>query len=101
MFQSGENHVRRSCKSIEVKQTVGSEKGGMSLCVIPLLSFLIPLSPSHTQYTMLLTSLPPIVYPSNDSQDDGNTALAWAIENPCGEAGCAECVALLRAAGAV
>jgi hypothetical protein len=73
----------------------------MSLCVTPLLSFLSPF-PHHTHtHTVLLTISPPIVCPSNDSQDeDGRTALAWAIKNPWGEAGAAECAALLRAAGA-
>jgi hypothetical protein len=62
----------------------------------------IPLPPSHTQHTVLLTIPPPIVWPSNDSQDNtGRTALALAIVwNGKGRAGCAECVALLRAAGA-
>ena len=62
----------------------------------------IPLPPSHTQHTVLLTISPPIVCPSNDSQEQyGNTALAWAIQmDGVGVAGCAECVALLRAAGA-
>jgi ankyrin repeat protein len=75
----------------------------MSLCVTPLLSFLSPF-PHHTHtHTVLLTISPPIVCPSNDSQDesDGMTALDWAIKyDGAGKAGCAECVALLRAAGA-
>jgi hypothetical protein len=73
------------------------------VCVTPLLSFLSPF-PHHTHtHTVLLTISPPIVCPSNDSQNDrGKTALACAIEwDGEGEAGCAECVALLRAAGAV
>ena len=74
----------------------------MSLCVTPLLSFLSPL-PHHTRtHTVLLTISPPIVCPSNDSQNiNGSTALANAIHfDGNGRAGCAECVALLRAAGA-
>ena len=65
----------------------------------------ISLPPSHTQHTVLLTISPPTVCPSNDSQAtgilDGETALALALEGDGrGRAGCAECVALLRAAGA-
>ena len=74
----------------------------MSLCVTPLLSFLPPF-PHHTRtHTVLLTISPPIVCPSNVSQDeDGDTALAAAIEGDKeGTEGCAECVAVLRAAGA-
>ena len=73
----------------------------MSLCVLPPFSCFYPLPPSHTQHTVLLT-ISPIVCPSNDSQVYGRTALAWAIEyDGKGRAGCAECVALLRAAGAL
>jgi hypothetical protein len=74
----------------------------MRLCVTPLLSFLSPF-PHHTRtHTVLLTISPPIVCPSNDSQDEyGETALAKAIEyDGYGRAGAAECAALLRAAGA-
>ena len=61
----------------------------------------ILLFPSHTQHTVLLTISSPIVCPSNDSQGYGGTALAIAIEKDGeGKAGCVECVALLRAAGA-
>ena len=62
----------------------------------------IPLPPSHTHTYRVSNHLPPIVCPSNDSQDNGGrTALAGAIEyDGYGIAGCAECVALLRAAGA-
>ena len=74
------------------------------MCVTPLLSFLSPF-PHHTHtHTVLLTISPPIVCPSNDSQDNrGKTALAYAIEystKGVDQAGCAECAALLRAAGA-
>ena len=72
------------------------------MCVTPLLSFLSPF-PHHTHtHTVLLTNSLPIVCPSNDSQNNGGkTALAWAIERDGkGRAGYAECVALLRAAGA-
>ena len=75
----------------------------MSLCVTPLLSFLSPF-PHHTHtHTVLLTISPPIVCPSNDSQGkySGKTAVAKAIQmDGYGKDGCAECVALLRAAGA-
>jgi hypothetical protein len=74
----------------------------MSLCVTPLISFLSPF-PHHTHtHTVLLTISPPIVCPSNDSQNnDGDTALARAIQRDGdGDAGGAECAALLRAAGA-
>ena len=72
------------------------------MCVTPLLSFLSPF-PHHTRtHTVLLTIPPPIVCPSNDSQtNSGITALANAIHyDGHGRDGCAECVALLRAAGA-
>ena len=74
----------------------------MRLCVTPLLSFLSPFSHHTRTHIVLLTISPPIVCPSNDSQDEyGMTALARAIEfDGEGRAGCAECVALLRAAGA-
>ena len=75
----------------------------MSVCVLPPFSRFYPPSPiTHTPHTVLLTISPPIVCPSNDSQNiEGYTALACAIEmDGYGPAGCAECVALLRAAGA-
>ena len=73
----------------------------MSL-VTRLLSFLTPF-PHHTHTIPCFEPYPPpIVCPSNDSQaNDGDTALTLAIKRDgYGEAGCAECVALLRAAGA-
>ena len=59
-----------------------------------------PFPPSHTHH--IPSVYPPFVCPSNVSQDeDGDTALAAAIEeDKDGTEGCAECVAVLRAAGA-
>jgi hypothetical protein len=76
----------------------------MSVCVLPPFSRFYPPSPiTHTHTHRASNHLPPIVCPSNDSQGkySGKTALAKAIENDgYGEDGCAECAALLRAAGA-
>ena len=59
-----------------------------------------PFPPSYTHHTALLTS-PPIICPSNVSQAGGKTALRNAIlYDQQGIDGCAECVAVLRAAGA-
>jgi hypothetical protein len=62
----------------------------------------LPPLPSVTHTTYRPSNLPPIVYPSNVSQnEDGDTALANAIYgDKDGTKGCAECVAVLRAAGA-
>ena len=76
----------------------------MSVCALPPFSRFYPPSPiTHAQHTVLLTISPPIVCPSKTSQDiNGKTALAIAIEydGEYGRDGCAECAALLRAAGA-
>ena len=62
------------------------------------------LPPSHTHHTVLLTISPPpssVHCKATSGMFSGNTALATAIEcDGVGRAGAAECVALLRAAGA-
>ena len=57
---------------------------------------------THTHHTVLLTSPPPLVCPSNVSQDkDGKTALIFAISfAKQGRDGCTKCVEVLRAVGA-
>ena len=60
-----------------------------------------PFPPSHTHH--IPSFYPPIVCPSNVSQNEhGYTALAAAIskDKHSGTEGCAECAAMLRAAGA-
>ena len=68
------------------------------LSLVPFPPF--PTTHTHTPHTVLLTS-PPIFCPSNVSQAYDMTALSAAIIfDKKGNKGCAECAAVLRAAGA-